>query len=75
MPTSTKHTTKRQASILANRINADPRNDAYEAHGLSEDAAGWYVCVSDSQATRKNPTGRDLAIRSWSEWEEALGSR
>ncbi len=67
--------TRQQAYELADRIEADPRNGGrYDAHGLSQDAGGWYVCVNDGQATGQSPSGRTLEVRSWDEWEAALAS-
>ena len=67
---------KRQASALARKIDGDPRAAGrYDAHGVSEDAQGWYVCVFDSFGTRKHREGRDLQVRSWDEWVQALKDR
>ncbi len=68
--------TRDEASALADRIDGDPRNDgAYEAHGLGRDAGGWFVAVSDLQATDANPGGRALEVRTDAEFMRALTGR
>jgi hypothetical protein len=68
--------TEHQAHDLADRIDADPRSQpAYDAHGLAYDDAGWFVCVIDMQSSPGHPSGRDLAVRSWDEWEAELATR
>jgi len=67
--------TRDDATALANMIDTDGRNDAYDAHGLSRDDRGWYVCVNDTQATAANPDGRTLRIYTREDWETALRTR